>query len=1297
VHPKHLVVVVALVACGDPDETIQVETGELIGRVEVSADVPAGDCLVVLEGSPLGARCDGAGAFDIVGVLPGRWDLRVVADASTALPSRRVAAAANPGFVTDLGAVRLAQPGAIGGRVVGVTDGVIVVPAFGIVTAPNDNGGYLLEGVPPGVHEVVLISGTQSVSRNGITVLPGKPTIAIDLDAGAGIEVATEVSGTALRANRGAGGHGGLTIELIDAATGAVAIATQTAADGAFTLPTGPGIFAVRARDGESPITAVIPSVVPHGNLPLVLPSPLVVFPLGDLDRDGLDDDSDPDVDNDGVENSVDAFPYDPAESLDIDGDGLGDRADIATMGAGVDTQNATPDDDGDGFFNFEDVCATVADPAQTDSDGDGAGNACDNCPAIPNADQADSVGNGVGNACRSCNGNEACPLGQTCQQGACVECTSSAQCSGEVCVDGGCVPCSDTVACEAGLCNTAVGICQECLVNLDCGAGAGCVAGRCFAGCDVDADCNGSFCVGHVCAACRNNGDCPSNEYCDDGLCQPQCSVNANCSGGRICDLETRTCELPCGAGCPTGQTCTPGNICEATCDLSFPCPGGQVCTAGVCGPACVDETDCGGLETCQLGECVPSGACNLDTDCSPAEMCGQFNTCIARPTSFDTAAGAFTCASACDCKLGELCSAGHCLPDAVPTRFVAASSNGNGLSAGSPTGSLTTAFTNLTAGDLIAIRGGQTISTTTTPPTIAASNVRVQGGYTVCSATRWVRDPAQFSRLQTTGASTSVLSLGQNFAVPTSNLVVKNVELVGDNTTGALEAAFTPNLRIENVRIDVSQASPALGVHVLSSTGVVIDGVEVLATDVFVTMVPIKLEASAGVIRNVHFQQLTGALNVTGVHVLAPIGPVSISNVTHELWSYFNQSQLIHVQSATLAPVTVTASQFVPAVSVGGGGFAHVRAEDSLGVAVADCALDSTGFLDPENANSGRFSPIWFENSSGSVDRVTLDVPAVTSNFTAGGIYVLGPRGEVAIRDSVVSGRGGAVTQLLAIENVVDSTTVVERCDFSSIQSGPTRTTGLFASNSTFVVRESRFDVPGTSQAVFGFDVTTAARGRIEQSRFLSHGTPTVTQHSIGGRVTADASLELYNNWFVANGPAGAFSAGLWLDGDFSVRAIGNTIEGGGTAGQPGESIGVRCDVTPGQGQATWSSNIVDGGLAATHFMVRDTAVTACSNPANWDHAYFAFRGAGVRNATAAEVADNIASASATCQLRDATTCFASNDPATGFTLATNSPCANAGVQGTRIDGSTLLLDLLGGARVKGGTADIGAEEHQ
>lgn len=47
-----------------------------------------------------------------------------------------------------------------------------------------------------------------------------------------------------------------------------------------------------------------------------------------DLDDDGLIDEIDPDIDNDGVPNAQDTFPYDPSESADSDGDGIGDKAD---------------------------------------------------------------------------------------------------------------------------------------------------------------------------------------------------------------------------------------------------------------------------------------------------------------------------------------------------------------------------------------------------------------------------------------------------------------------------------------------------------------------------------------------------------------------------------------------------------------------------------------------------------------------------------------------------------------------------------------------------------------------------------------------------------------------------------------------------------------------------------------------------------------------------------------------------------------------------------------------------------
>jgi hypothetical protein len=62
-------------------------------------------------------------------------------------------------------------------------------------------------------------------------------------------------------------------------------------------------------------------------------------------------------------------------------------------------------DTDGDGVFDYQDDCPTVANPDQADHDGDGVGDACDNCPAVGNADQRDRDQDGVGDACDNCPG----------------------------------------------------------------------------------------------------------------------------------------------------------------------------------------------------------------------------------------------------------------------------------------------------------------------------------------------------------------------------------------------------------------------------------------------------------------------------------------------------------------------------------------------------------------------------------------------------------------------------------------------------------------------------------------------------------------------------------------------------------------------------------------------------------------------------------------------------------------------------------------------------------------------------
>ena len=72
------------------------------------------------------------------------------------------------------------------------------------------------------------------------------------------------------------------------------------------------------------------------------------------------------DGDGDGVGDNGDAFPNDPTETLDTDGDGIGNNAD--------------PDDDGDGLSDAQEQQAGT-DPWEADTDGDGISDSSDSFP----------------------------------------------------------------------------------------------------------------------------------------------------------------------------------------------------------------------------------------------------------------------------------------------------------------------------------------------------------------------------------------------------------------------------------------------------------------------------------------------------------------------------------------------------------------------------------------------------------------------------------------------------------------------------------------------------------------------------------------------------------------------------------------------------------------------------------------------------------------------------------------------------------------------------------------------------
>ena len=82
-----------------------------------------------------------------------------------------------------------------------------------------------------------------------------------------------------------------------------------------------------------------------------------------DADGDGTGDNADLDDDNDGTKDADDAFPFDSTEDTDTDGDGIGNNADA--------------DDDADGVLDVND--AFPLDASETlDTDGDSIGNNAD-------------------------------------------------------------------------------------------------------------------------------------------------------------------------------------------------------------------------------------------------------------------------------------------------------------------------------------------------------------------------------------------------------------------------------------------------------------------------------------------------------------------------------------------------------------------------------------------------------------------------------------------------------------------------------------------------------------------------------------------------------------------------------------------------------------------------------------------------------------------------------------------------------------------------------------------------------
>ncbi len=244
---------------------------------------------------------------------------------------------------------------------------------------------------------------------------------------------------------------------------------------------------------------------------------------------------------------------------------------------------------------------------------------------------------------------------------------------------DVGSVPCTSSRQCSAMnlVCDTAQGLCVECVGDPDCMAGTQyCAAGgRCAPRECIETDVR---CVAGVREVCNPRGTgyvampCTTQQSCVDGAC-----VDRACTPGvRRCVTGDPTRVEACDAEglgytpspCPMGQSCADGacvpyrcipngtrcagTAAVQTCDgagLAFgpatPCPAGQGCdaAAGACRALVCSPGTATCLDANTRRVCDPDGLGYTSTACASAQTCNG-GVCVARAC----VPGTFACADA-------------------------------------------------------------------------------------------------------------------------------------------------------------------------------------------------------------------------------------------------------------------------------------------------------------------------------------------------------------------------------------------------------------------------------------------------------------------------------------------------------------------------------------------------------------------------------------------------------------------------------------------------------------------------
>lgn len=386
-------------------------TGALTGVV-VADGVPVPGARVVVE--PLAdVRTDQVGRFRVEGLPAGTHvAVPLVADGDGWLAGSGVTITIAAGGETEkeLAFVLPVTPVGVRGAVVAQAGTSIVVRVGTADITANADGSFSSDDitVPSGVYTAVARRGTQTVTIERVVVgsdearLPpvvflalesrcGATTFNADADGDGVVDeeepeacrcrprgsIDADADGVCDDADADLDGDG--RDELVDTCPGLDAPQTDTDADGA-------GDACDDDDDGDG-------FVDEEDNCPLVVNDQADAD--GDDVGDACDDTTDPDVDDDGIDDAIDnCVGIANVDQQDLDRDGLGNACD------------PTPGDDLDGDLVEDalfDNCVGLSNVGQEDRDLDGRGDACDNCLDDTNAGQADTDLDGIGDACDNC------------------------------------------------------------------------------------------------------------------------------------------------------------------------------------------------------------------------------------------------------------------------------------------------------------------------------------------------------------------------------------------------------------------------------------------------------------------------------------------------------------------------------------------------------------------------------------------------------------------------------------------------------------------------------------------------------------------------------------------------------------------------------------------------------------------------------------------------------------------------------------------------------------------------------